>query len=640
MNSASVAGAVVRIVLWPGQKSVCNVLTGVKPKDFSSSSSSSSCCCSRSSQAGSALLRSQCAPHCDPGGSLPSAHPEQRVKLAQNSCTPEVPGSRASVRWLSIVHCSFRLFSAAQSRAATGSSSNDEHPQVQSLPGVSMGAQAETQGARGDLRHSLASSSCRANLAERCLLRSPWRVATKKSFYRAHQAREREEANRHQKVLSSLTASRCDSLSGSLDWPLPPQGDEQQLRTVETMPQMNTSLQRRVVTSNDHMLPLHPLLPHTLHLRDTDRQVVIGSRKSGVVTSSSPLPVSALDCLDAERGCLADHQCKELYRTLEYCVSQEVQPVSEVRIKCQEAQSDLHNYPLLLMCQCHRGSRREEHCLKVYWKVRTHQGYDDLEESPYEDVPAELSPMASIVAEASSFPLDGQNVCLKAAQDCGLFEKCGALRSEYVLACTKRLPGSDHCNRQKCHRALRRFLERVPEEYSLGVLFCPCTDRLCGERRRKTIVPSCSYQVKDGIPPNCLYLQSFCRKDTFCRSRLADFQHNCQPSQSPSGCVRETGAACLKSYAGLIGTTMTPNYVSNSSMGVALWCTCDGSGNQWHDCLRIQHMFTKNRCLENSISSMGSSTPRPAESIPPSPPPWTMMSSATMLWSRVRKKRM
>ncbi|XP_010900754.2 GDNF family receptor alpha-3 [Esox lucius] len=345
----------------------------------------------------------------------------------------------------------------------------------------------------------------------------------------------------------------------------------------------------------------------------------------GVIPSASPLPLTTVDCLDAERDCQADLRCKLLYRTLARCVSKEAPSGSEVRLECQKALDGLHNYLPLLACRCHRGARKEDHCLHVYWTVRMSQGYEDQEESPYDDFPGELSPMASIVAEASSLPLDGQNVCLKAAQDCGLYEKCGALRSEYVLACTKRLPNSDHCNRQKCHRALRRFLERVPEEYSLGLLFCPCTDRLCGERRRKTIVPSCSYQEKDGIQPNCLHMQSYCRKENLCRSRLADFQYNCQPSpQSPSGCVRETGAACLKSYAGLIGTIMTPNYVSNSSVSVALWCTCDGSGNQWHDCLRIQHMFTRNRCLESSIRSMGSAAPRPAENVPPSPRPSAM----------------
>lgn len=113
--------------------------------------------------------------------------------------------------------------------------------------------------------------------------------------------------------------------------------------------------------------------------------------------------------------------------------------------------------------------------------------------------------------------LDGENQCLKAAQDCGLFEKCGSLRSEYVLACTKKVPGTNRCNQQKCHRTLRRFLERVPEEYSLPVLFCPCTSTLCGERRRKNIVPSCSYEQIEGLRYNCLQQQSICRQDDLCR---------------------------------------------------------------------------------------------------------------------------
>lgn len=42
---------------------------------------------------------------------------------------------------------------------------------------------------------------------------------------------------------------------------------------------------------------------------------------------------------------------------------------------------------------------------------------------------------------------------------------------------------------------------------------------------------------------------------------------------------------------------MTPNYVSNSSTEVSLWCTCDGSGNEWQACQRILHMFSSNTCL-------------------------------------------
>ncbi|KAM4622130.1 GDNF family receptor alpha-4-like [Polymixia lowei] len=347
---------------------------------------------------------------------------------------------------------------------------------------------------------------------------------------------------------------------------------------------------------------------------------------SGVSPSSASMfsfRSSPASCMEAHRVCAADPRCEALYRGVELCAADAmVSPLGEqVPAECLDSQDALlARHAALLACKCHRGSRREEQCLRIYWSVRLQPGEDELEVSPYEEMPVDTR-MASLVAASSSLPLDGQNQCLKAAQDCGLYEKCGSLRSEYVLACTKRVASSDHCNRQKCHRALRRFLERVPEEYSLGILFCPCTDLLCGERRRKTIVPSCSYQEREGPQPNCLHVQSFCRKDDLCRSRLADFLHNCQPSTLyPSGCLRDAPGLCLRAYAGLIGTIMTPNYISNSSADVSLSCNCEGSGNQWPDCLKLQRMFTHNPCLSNSISSMGSPGPQPAEDASQPPP--------------------
>ncbi|XP_017293287.1 GDNF family receptor alpha-4 [Kryptolebias marmoratus] len=348
------------------------------------------------------------------------------------------------------------------------------------------------------------------------------------------------------------------------------------------------------------------------------------------VFSGGSVPASAsLDCLLAEQGCMQELSCTGVYRLLEYCAAEEaVAPLSsDARLECLEAQNALQHYRPLQVCKCQRGSRREEHCLKVYWTVRF-AAYDEYEVSPYEELKLnlvrniEMSRMASIMA-ASSLSLDGQNQCLKAAQDCGLYEKCGSLRSEYVVACTKRATATDNsCNRQKCHKALRRFLERVPEEYSFALLFCPCSDMLCGERRRKTIVPSCSYEEnsrgEDRVgKPNCLNLQNYCSRDELCRSRFADFQQNCQPSSvSASGCVRESRAMCLKAYTGLIGTIMTPNYVSNSSTEVSQWCTCEGSGNDWQGCQRILHMFSSNMCLRDAISSMGISAPPPVELTP------------------------
>ncbi|RXM95929.1 GDNF family receptor alpha-4 [Acipenser ruthenus] len=294
--------------------------------------------------------------------------------------------------------------------------------------------------------------------------------------------------------------------------------------------------------------------------------------------------------------------CNSSYRVLEYCAAEEaVSPLGpEARKECVTAEAALAQSPLL-RCKCHRGNRREEHCLTVYWTVRFSNSYYELESSPYEDLETDQmwaiqnSRLAAIVS-GSSIVTEWDNPCLEAAQACGLYEKCGNLRSEYVLACTKRVSGTDTCNRQKCHKALRRFLDRVPEEYSFAVLFCQCSNALCGERRRMAIVPSCSFEEKE--KPNCLYLQQICLKDELCKSRLADFHSKCQPSPiSTTGCLRENGAACLKSYSGLIGTIMTPNYQSNSSSEVSQWCSCEGSGNKQQECDKILTMFTQNICL-------------------------------------------
>lgn len=359
---------------------------------------------------------------------------------------------------------------------------------------------------------------------------------------------------------------------------------------------------------------------------------------SGVLPSSAnifPFPPPYTDCVEAHRVCSADPPCKALYRGLELCAADAaVSPLGEqAASECLERRDALlAKHPSLWACKCQRGFRKEEQCLRIYWGVRLLPGDDELETSPYDDTLVDTR-MASLVSVSSFMQLDGENQCLKAAQDCGLYEKCGSLRSEYVLACTKRVPGTNRCNQHKCHRALRRFLERVPEEYSLGVLFCPCTNTLCGERRRKTIVPSCSYQDMEGLQHNCLHQQSFCRREDICRSRLADFLNNCQPSHlTASGCLKDSPGLCLRAYAGLIGTIMTPNYISNSSADVSLWCNCEGSGNQWQDCQRLQRLFTHNACLRNSISWMGNPGSLPADiTQPPAPRPSPLVQEDELL---------
>ncbi|RXM93906.1 GDNF family receptor alpha-4 [Acipenser ruthenus] len=297
-------------------------------------------------------------------------------------------------------------------------------------------------------------------------------------------------------------------------------------------------------------------------------------RRMAIVPSCSFEEKEKPNCLYLQQICLKDELCKSR--------------LADFHSKCQPSPISTTG------CLRENGAA----CLKSYSGLI---GYYELESSPYEDLETDQmwaiqnSRLAAIVS-GSSIVTEWDNPCLEAAQACGLYEKCGNLRSEYVLACTKRVSGTDTCNRQKCHKALRRFLDRVPEEYSFAVLFCQCSNALCGERRRMAIVPSCSFEEKE--KPNCLYLQQICLKDELCKSRLADFHSKCQPSPiSTTGCLRENGAACLKSYSGLIGTIMTPNYQSNSSSEVSQWCSCEGSGNKQQECDKILTMFTQNICL-------------------------------------------
>ncbi|KAI4786156.1 hypothetical protein KUCAC02_037312 [Chaenocephalus aceratus] len=113
------------------------------------------------------------------------------------------------------------------------------------------------------------------------------------------------------------------------------------------------------------------------------------------------------------------------------------------------------------------------------------------------------------------------NPCLDAAKSCNLNETCKRLRSAYNSICSKATPPQstlaiqEPCSRKRCQKALRQFFERVSWELSYPLLFCSCSDQACAERRRRTIVPSCSHQER--TRPSCLELRANCRSDALCR---------------------------------------------------------------------------------------------------------------------------
>uniref|UniRef100_A0A452SRG1 GDNF family receptor alpha 4 n=1 Tax=Ursus americanus TaxID=9643 RepID=A0A452SRG1_URSAM len=203
----------------------------------------------------------------------------------------------------------------------------------------------------------------------------------------------------------------------------------------------------------------------------------------------------------------------------------------------------------------------------------------------------------------------GRNRCLDAAEACTADARCQRLRTEYVAQCLGRAaPGG--CPRARCRRALRRFFARGPPALTHALLFCPCANAACAERRRQTFVPACAFSGPGPAPPSCLAPLDACEHSRICRPRLLAFQASCAPAPSaPDGCLLDQAPRCLRAYAGLVGTDVTPNYVDNASARVAPWCDCGASGNRREECEAFRGLFTRNRCLDGAIQAFDGGRP-------------------------------
>nr|KAF6330010.1 GDNF family receptor alpha 4 [Myotis myotis] len=202
-----------------------------------------------------------------------------------------------------------------------------------------------------------------------------------------------------------------------------------------------------------------------------------------------------------------------------------------------------------------------------------------------------------------------RNRCVDAAEACTADARCQQLRTEYVAQCLGGGAGG-LCPRARCRRALRRFFARGPPALTHALLFCPCADPVCAERRRQTFVPACAFSRPGQAPPSCLAPLDTCEHSRVCRPRLLAFQASCAPAPSaPDGCPRDQASRCLRAYAGLIGTAVTPNYVDNGSARVAPWCDCGASGNRREECEAFRELFTGNRCLDGAIQAFDSWQP-------------------------------
>ncbi|XP_043842710.1 GDNF family receptor alpha-3 isoform X2 [Dromiciops gliroides] len=307
-------------------------------------------------------------------------------------------------------------------------------------------------------------------------------------------------------------------------------------------------------------------------------------------------------CINAKKLCLADSTCSGPFLDLESCFpfTASAPPKPENQEGCLEAAQQLQNNSLG-SCRCQWRMKNQVTCLAIYWTIHSTYGLGDydLGGSPYKEIvisrPLKFNHLD--LFESGSVSQSSPDLCLKSTTLCTLNDRCNKLRLAYGEVCSVA-----RCQPLKCQQELRVFFEQVAEHYAQALLFCPCDDGddVCGARRRNTIAPSCASPTRD--PPNCLMLWETCLQDVLCRSRLADFQMHCHTD--PLGtCMGKQPRRCLKAYMGLIGTVMTPNYISNLSADVAVSCSCRGSGNQLEECKRIQESFSSNPCLTKAIKA-------------------------------------
>lgn len=110
----------------------------------------------------------------------------------------------------------------------------------------------------------------------------------------------------------------------------------------------------------------------------------------------------------------------------------------------------------------------------------------------------------------------GPNRCVDAAEACTADARCQQLRNQYVAQCLGRA-ALGGCPRTRCRRALRHFFARGPPALTHALLFCPCANPACAERRRQTFVPACAFSGPGGEPPSCLEPLDACEQSRICR---------------------------------------------------------------------------------------------------------------------------
>uniref|UniRef100_A0A3P9IMU1 GDNF/GAS1 domain-containing protein n=1 Tax=Oryzias latipes TaxID=8090 RepID=A0A3P9IMU1_ORYLA len=171
--------------------------------------------------------------------------------------------------------------------------------------------------------------------------------------------------------------------------------------------------------------------------------------------------ITWVDCIQASEMCNQNPHCSSRYRVMRQClVGKEKETMLDNNKECQAALEVLLVSPLY-DCRCKRGMKKELQCLQNYWTI--HMGLnEDMEDlSPYEPIAPNRQPDEFGLAAISSETEKNCNPCLVATKACNLNGICKRQRSTYITTCSKLDTNKgESCNRKRCHKALRAFLDR------------------------------------------------------------------------------------------------------------------------------------------------------------------------------------
>ncbi|CAD5228543.1 unnamed protein product [Bursaphelenchus xylophilus] len=187
-----------------------------------------------------------------------------------------------------------------------------------------------------------------------------------------------------------------------------------------------------------------------------------------------------------------------------------------------------------------------------------------------------------------------KSTCSKPFTECEMDETCRWHMSELQMKCRLEL---EHCRRDQCAAAMRRFSRYVTKEILEGMMFCQCafSDVQC-KHQQQWMYPRClyeSYRVKP--KKSCTQTVKYCQHDSYCHRTLLAFNRSCPIGAGAAGeCKAKDLHRCRIALIGIRGTDLESP------------CYC----NQDDDtCLENQNMVLPNNpCVEQAMAQFSGET--------------------------------